>query len=341
MFNSNSETLCKSKSTLNQMNSLFFSADKPWLAPLAGYSDLPFRLLCRGHGAHAACTEMVSVKGLCYGTKNTWPLLDTSKQDSPLIVQLFGAEPDTFARAMDILLEKNYRYFDLNSGCSVKKVVKTGSGAALMTDPDLLVKITSVMARAAGAGKVGVKLRLGYQLNEDTYLDTAKRLEQAGAGWITLHPRYARQGFGGKADWSHLAVLARSLTIPVLGSGDLFTPADGVEMIRQTGIASLMFARGALIDPAIFKKYNKLLNGETVSPPDGPETAAIVRQHVDLAREYYGSGKYLRRMRSLVPRYIKGLSGAREMRSRIIKCDQWEDLLRLCDEIEEMVLPER
>ena len=184
------------------MNTLPIRPELPWLAPLAGYSDLPFRMLCRELGAAVTCTEMVSAKGLNYFNKGTSSLLATQPSDTPLVLQLFGAEPDTFAQAMDKLLEKGFCFFDLNAGCPVRKVTKTGSGSRLLEDVDLLCALAKVMVERAGPGSVGVKTRLGWEKGDEIYLDVARRLEDLGVAWITLHPRYGRQMFTGNANWA-------------------------------------------------------------------------------------------------------------------------------------------
>ena len=180
----------------------------PWLAPLAGYSDLPFRMLCRSYGAACCVTEMVSVKGLTMSRNPaTERLLETlpgpaPAGDNPLVVQLFGCEPERFRASTAMLAEWGYTAFDLNAGCPVKKVLKSGGGAKLLDDPDLLVSIARAMVEAAGSLPVGVKTRLGFETGKDVFLDLGKRLEDAGVSWMTLHPRYGRQMFTGTAYWT-------------------------------------------------------------------------------------------------------------------------------------------
>ncbi len=244
--------------------------DRPWLAPLAGFSDLPFRLLCRELGAAVACTEMISAKGLVLGQGRrsgaTDELLATVPADSPLVVQLFGAEPDFLEKAVLILKDRGYVWFDLNMGCSVPKVGKSGAGSAMLRDPDNAEAAARAMLRAAGPGRVGFKLRLGWQAGEEVYLSLAKRLCDAGAGWLTLHPRYAKQGFSGRADHAATAALVRVVSVPVLASGDLFSAADGACVLRETGAAGLMFARGAVQNPAVFGELTALLKGAGAPP---------------------------------------------------------------------------
>lgn len=323
---------------LKIMNTLPINFKTPWLAPLAGYSDLPFRMLCRGKGCAVACTEMVSIKGLKYGGKNTFQLLATHPEDDPLVVQVFGGEPEDFDEAMPQLLEKGFTWFDLNCGCSVKKVLKTGGGSGLMLDPDRLVAIAKSMIKIAGEGHVGIKIRLGFNFGEDNYIDIAKRLQDVGAGWITMHPRYGKQMFSGDADWSKLALLKKAIDIPVIGSGDLFTANDGLDCINKTGIDCIMFARGALYDPAIFARYHELIETGKVSPPSPKELGTLMREHIEVTRSFCGSTRSFRKVRSILPRYAKGLDGIRAVRGRITCCTSWEELLDAADEVSNLII---
>lgn len=304
------------------MNPPPINRNAPWLAPLAGYSDLPFRLLCREYGAACAVTEMVSARGLVHYSPGTKDLLATCRDDAPLVVQLFGCEPEMFKRAMDFLLRAGFCWFDLNCGCSVPKVVKTGSGAALLRTPELLLRIVRIMAGMAGPGSVGVKLRTGWEARDRTTLNLAPALEDAGAAWLTLHPRHARQGFAGQAAWGVLAELKSAVGLPVLASGDLLTAADAKRCLEETGADAPMFARGAMHDPTIFNHYlNNAPDGA-----DGAEVAALIRRHAGLIQEHGRADRSLLRMRSIVPRYVRGLAGARAFRMEMAGCSSWEHL---------------
>jgi tRNA-dihydrouridine synthase B len=312
------------------MTSFRIVPGEPWLAPLAGYSDLPFRLLSRRYGCAVACSEMVSVKGMAYKNAGTRRLIATCPEGDPMVLQLFGADPDLFGPVMDTLVGLGYRNFDLNAGCPVRKVLKSGSGVGLMLAPDTLVRIASIMVERAAAhplgGRVGVKFRLGFNKGEDTYLDLARRLEDTGVDWVTMHPRYGRQMFAGQADWAKLALLKQAVTIPVIASGDLFTAEDGVRCVEQTGVDAVMFARGALYDPSIFGRYRALLTGDTPPARDGETLAAIVREHIRLTRQYEGDGRSFRKIRSIIPRYAKGLKGIRALRASLLECRDWAAL---------------
>lgn len=317
--------------------------DAPWLAPLAGFSDLPFRLICREMGAAVACTEMVSAKGLIYGLRQktrhrnaTEDLLVTVPEDGPLVVQLFGEDPAFVGRAAAELRERGYAWFDLNMGCSVPKVTKTGAGAALLRDPEAALAVAAALFAEAGPGRAGCKIRLGWDASSTVYLELAKRLEQAGAAWITLHPRYARQGFSGVADEAALEALAGAVSVPVLASGDLFTAEDALRRLA-TGVRGVMFARGAMANPAVFRRYLALRRGRPLPEAlPAPELLALIRRHATLARAHTpglpgrrGLEPALLKMRTVVPRYVRHLPGVKHLREALAHCADWEDLDRI------------
>lgn len=334
-----------------------FSPDQPWLAPLAGYTDLPFRLLCREVGAAAACTEMISAKGLVYQSSGTTRLVETCPEDSPLVVQLFGSDAGMLRQALDMLKDRGCRSFDLNAGCPVRKVVKTGAGAALLQDFKKLAGLVREMAGAAGEGRLGVKIRAGWDRSTASPAELARMLEASGAAWVTLHPRTARQGFTGRAEWSLLKEVKEQVSVPVLGSGDLFSASQAFRCLNQTGIDGVMFARGAMNNPGIFSQLRRLLrhtvedtqenwrekgSGDSwgtlhqgEDPHGGPECndqqalsdlAAIAQRHIELCRRHGHSPKAFLRMRTVLPRYLRGFSGAKALRSRIVDCRDWSEL---------------
>lgn len=314
--------------------------EAPWLAPLAGFSDLSFRLLCRELGAAVACTEMVSAKGLIYKSPGTEPLLDTCKADSPLVVQLFGEERSFLVAATQQLVARGYRWFDINAGCSVPKVVKTGAGAALLRsreDRQRLCDFVRAMTCVAGEGQVGVKFRLGWSGEDDISCELGQALQEAGAGWLCLHPRWAKQKFGGVADWDALARLKQAVTIPVLASGDLLQAADGLRCLQQTGVDGLMYARGALADPRIFASHLHLV-GAGHPPPgqSGAAMAALLRRHAELARDYGKGRSALLKMRTFAPRYLRGVPGAAALRKRLTLCHDWQELEGMLQELESL-----
>lgn len=297
----------------------------PWLAPLAGYSDLAFRTLCRRHGAACAVTEMVSAKGLLQGNRATRDLLRTTPEDAPLVVQLFGSEASVMRKAMTMLAEE-FRWFDLNMGCPVAKVVKTGCGSGMLSDSDNALAVAKAMIEVAGPGRVGFKLRLGRGADESAFFDLARRLEDAGAAWITLHPRTGSQGYAGEAQTWRIGELARALSIPVIASGDLFTARDGERVQRLTGAAAVMFARGALADPCIFERYAALRAGREPGVSDRAHLAALAREHIALERALSLIRSPVPRMRAVVLRYVRQIPGSRLARQEMARARSLEEL---------------
>ena len=286
---------------------------------------------------------MISAKGLVYEGRNggraTHELLSTIPEDQPLVVQLFGEEPTFMAQAVCLLAEQGFRYFDCNMGCSVPKVTKAGAGAALLRDLERATDVGRAMLEAARpyGAQVGFKLRLGWDRQVFVAVDLARRLEGLGAAWLTLHPRTAVQGFSGNADWRHLAEFVRAVSIPVIASGDLWTAEDGQRCVRETGTATIMYARGALRDPAIFARYLALTgNGKAdvcVLAEDEPPVVLHQRmlRHAALARAYTSPHTALLKMRTAMPRYVRHLEGAGHLRREIIACRSWENFVDILD----------
>ncbi len=321
-----------------QNNTPPIGPDKPWLAPLAGYSDLPFRMLCREYGAACACTEMISARGLTHKSPGTEALLGTCPEDTPLVAQVYGSEPEVMSQAMEDLLQRGFRMFDLNVGCSVPKVCKTGCGAAMLRSPDVLYAVVRSIVAQAGKGAVGVKMRLGWAMQADCYLEIATELENLGVAWLTLHPRYAKQGFSGQAHWESIRKLKQHVRIPVLASGDLFSAEDGVRCLEETGADGVMFARGALTDPAIFNRFlDALLRRQEPGAPsaglrDRNALLQLFLRHCELAHSHGNPYTAFLKMRFFAPRYLRHVADARALRKRVVSCKDWSALKALFQE---------
>ena len=254
-------------------------------------------------------------------------------------------------------MDMGHVFFDLNAGCPVKKVVKTGAGAALLQDPESLADLVQDLVGVAGQGRLGVKIRSGWDRHTARPGDLARKLEASGAAWITLHPRTARQGFSGRADWTALKEVREQVALPVLGSGDLFTAADALMCLSQTGISGVMFARGALNNPALFAQLRRLLQGAENLDQDGtmPEydkdsqkiaavgsqtvspMAGIARRHIELCQEHEHGPRAFLRMRTVLPRYFRGFAGAKALRLRIVDCRSWGELSDLVSGLADVV----
>lgn len=305
-----------------------FAPDKPWLAPLAGWSDLPFRLLCRELGAAVCCTEMISAKGLVYGSPGTDELLNTLPDDNPLIIQLFGAEASFMEEAAARVREKGFRLFDCNMGCSVPKVTRQGAGSAMYREPEDIhnaFAVAEALIKAAGPDSaVGFKFRLGWD-TPNTWRTLAKGLEERGAAWLTLHTRTAKQGFTGTAQHAYLRELKELVSIPVIASGDLFTAHDGVRCLEETGVDTVMYARGALRDPGIFNAHKALLLGNACPIPDAEALRTRILHHAELARRHSSEKAALLKMRTIVPRYVRDLQGSKALRLAVLATRNWDD----------------
>jgi tRNA-dihydrouridine synthase B len=257
--------------------------------------------------------------------------LQTCEQDTPLIVQLFGSEEPFLVQSIERLRAEGFRYFDLNCGCPVRKVAKTGSGAALLKDPAHLLTLAKAMIAVTEPGCMGFKIRLGWHIGQPVYLPLTKELEHLGAGWITMHPRFGAQGFTGHADWSHLEKLKANVGLPVIASGDLFHAADGLRCVEQTGVDSIMFARGALSDPTIFSRYLHLRQAEEPPQKNCRNMTAMVRRLSELYAAHGMDRLGLLKMRTLVPRFLKGLPGARAFRRDIVFCKSWDEVFEILE----------
>lgn len=282
------------------------------LAPLAGITNLPFRILCRRAGAALAFTEMVSVNGLVREGVNTLALLQSSSEDRPLGLQLFGNDPATLAEAAR-MVDGQADLIDINMGCPVKKVVGTGAGSALLQDPQQVAAIIRAV-RSSTTAPLTVKIRSGWHQGHDNYCQIGKIAESEGCDAITLHPRSRSQMFSGQAAWEQLAELKATLSIPLLGSGDLFTPEDCLAMLTKTGCDGIMIARGAMGAPWIFRQLRQLAtfgHYDKVTPRERSDTA---RLHLELFCQSMGTGVAVREIKKHIGWYAHGFAGAAEIR---------------------------
>jgi tRNA-dihydrouridine synthase B len=295
-------------------------ADNLLLAPMAGITNLQMRLLARDQGASLCFTEMVSVNGLVRDGRKSFELMRSCKEDRPLGVQLFGDDPELLAEGAR-LSESYADLIDINMGCPVKKVVGGGAGSALLQSPEKIRAIVRAVRRVTNL-PLTVKIRSGWSLDSVNYLLVGRIVEDEGADAVTLHPRTRNQMFEGLADWNHLTALKKSLQIPVLGSGDLFTAADVIKMLQQTGCDGVMIARGALGNPWIFSQSIALRNGSESCPVRPEERYAVALKHLELLVAEMGDRFAVREMRKHLCWYVKGLSGAAHFRNDVNGLDE-------------------
>ena len=303
-----------------------------FLAPMAGYTDVAFRTIATREGADCTYTELISAEGILRNSKNTYPLLARSKEETYWGVQLFTSSPYAAAKAVEkILAMTTPTLIDLNCGCPVPKVVHHGGGAALLKDPSLIYMIVKTMTESTSI-PITVKLRSGWDAQSLNYLETADAAVLGGASLVCLHPRTRAQGYGGKSDWSHLAQLKSVLPIPVFGSGDLFTPQDVVRMLETTRCDGVMIARGAVGNPFIFAQVKALLRGISPPPISPRKRLAVALEHLELAVSTWGEPIACREMRKHFCSYVKGIAGSAAFRNKIVHAETREEYHRLVED---------
>ena len=306
--------------------------DSPFvLAPLAGYTDLAFRLLCRELGAGLVFSEMISSHGLLYNQKKTWEMLQSIPEERPLVVQLFGSDPAIMAAAAARLSSLPIDMIDLNMGCPVRKVTKKGGGAALMKDP---VRAESIIRAVCSASSlpVSVKFRSGYDADHINAVDFGQMAENAGAALLSVHGRTWAQAFGGRADWQVICAVKKAVAIPVIGNGDILTPAAGLSAMEETGCDAVMVGRGALINPWLF-------GGQ-----ECPETLAtrlpLLQRYLALAEEFLPVERVLFKIKNQVAKLLTGLPGVGTWRQVLYTCKDTEDIMQVLERFLEEDLPQ-
>ena len=312
----------------------FFSERRLLLAPMAGVSDEAFRTLCREQGADLTYTEMVSAKGLSYANEKTRHLLHLSVGEDQVAVQLFGHEPDVMAdqaRWVEQEMGETLAYLDINMGCPARKIVSKGDGSALMKTPDLAAAIVRAVS-AAVEHPVTVKFRRGWSEGDETCVEFARRMEDAGAAAVAVHGRYALQLYRGRAEWDAIARVKVAVSIPVVGNGDVKCGADAVALVERTGCDAVMIARAAEGNPWVFAQCKAALAGELEpAKPSVEERIAMARRHARLLAER--EGRNIVRMRKHAMWYMTGLPGAAAARAKINACVSVEDFDRVFDEL--------
>ncbi len=302
------------------------------LAPLAGITNLPFRILCRREGAALAFTEMVSVNGLVREGAKTLALLKSCPEDHPLGIQLFGDTPGDLAEAARMVAGYG-QLLDINMGCPVRKVVGTGAGSALLREP---LKVAAIIraVRAATTLPLTIKIRSGWHCGDNVYPELARIAQEEGCDAITLHPRSRSMMFSGQSDWSQLRQLKESLAIPVIGSGDLFTPEDCLRMLDETGCDGVMIARGSLGTPWIFRQVLELARSGSYLPVSNRERSESIRRHLQLFIREQGEAVAAREIKKHIGWYAKGFPGAADVRRDANQARSTADILALADRID-------
>ena len=289
------------------------------LAPMASVADTSYRLLCMQHGACMTTGELVSAKGLCYGSKGSAELCRITPEERPMGLQLFGSEPEFIGEAVQRIMPFQPDFIDLNMGCPVPKVVNQGAGSALMKTPELAEVLMKTAVRAAeGACPVTVKMRIGWDAEHINAVDFAKRMEAAGAAAITVHGRTRTQFYSGRGDWSQIAAVKQAVSVPVVGNGDITCGADALRMYEETGCDLVMVGRASYGNPWIFEEIACAVSGETFTPPEIPARLQEMLHHIRmiLDRSEKKESLAMREARKHALWYLRGYPGAAAFRAR-------------------------
>lgn len=303
------------------------------LAPMAGVTDLPFRLLCKEQGAGLLCMEMVSAKAILYKNRNTEELLSIEEEERPVSLQLFGSDPDVISEMAKQIEERPFDILDINMGCPVPKVVNNGDGSALMKNPLLAGKIIEKTVKAINK-PVTVKIRKGFDEAHVNAVELAHIAEESGASAVAVHGRIREQYYSGKADWEIIRKVKEAVRIPVIGNGDLTCGADVIAMEKLTGCDGFMIARGAQGNPWIFKQILYYMEtGKEMEKPDFKEMTDMLLRHAGLLLEYKGEYTGIREMRKHASWYTAGYRNSSKLRGKINEVENFEQLKALFQEV--------
>ena len=303
------------------------------LAPMAGVTDLPFRLLCKEQGAGMVCMEMVSAKAILYKNRNTEELMQILPKERPVSLQLFGSDPKVLGEIAGQIQERSFDVLDINMGCPVPKIVNNGEGSALMKDPKLAEEIIRSVVRASEK-PVTVKIRKGFDDGHVNAVEIAKRAQEAGAAAVAVHGRTREQFYSGKADWEIIAKVKDAVDIPVIGNGDVDGPESAERMLKETGCDGVMIGRAVRGNPWIFREIVSYLEtGEIIPKPDAKEKCGCILEHAALMLTYKGEYTAVREMRKHVSWYTAGCPHSAKLRGKINTIESMAELEECVREI--------
>lgn len=298
------------------------------LAPMAGVTDLPFRLLCKEQGAGLICMEMVSAKAIMYNNKNTEELLEIHPEELPVSLQLFGSDPHIISEMAKRIEERPFAVLDINMGCPMPKIVGNGEGSALMKNPALVEKIVAETVKAIKK-PVTVKIRKGFDDAHVNAVEIAKAAEAAGAAAVTVHGRTREQYYAGEADWDIIAKVKEAVRIPVIGNGDVTDGESAARLMEQTGCDGVMIGRAVRGNPWIFREIKTYLQtGEKLASPETAQVKEMILRHAMLQIKYKGEYIGIREMRKHVSWYVTGFPYAARFRQKVNEMETFDDLMR-------------
>lgn len=301
------------------------------LAPMAGVTDLPFRLLCKEQGAGLLCMEMVSAKAIYYNNKNTETLMQIEPEDRPVSLQLFGSDPVIMSEMAKRIEDRPFDILDINMGCPVPKVVNNGEGSALMKNPGLVRKIVTSVSKAIKK-PLTVKIRKGFDENNINAVEIAKIIEDSGAAAVAVHGRTRQQYYSGKADWDIIRQVKEAVSIPVIGNGDVDSPQKAKQLLEETGCDGIMVGRATEGNPWIFREISHYLDtGELLPHPALEEVKEMILRHARLQLEYKGEYTGMREMRKHVAWYTAGFPHSARLRGAVNEIESMEQLMVLLD----------
>ncbi|WP_416318255.1 tRNA dihydrouridine synthase DusB [Thermoanaerobacterium thermosaccharolyticum] len=299
-----------------------------FLAPMAGVTDKPYRLICKDMGCGFAYTEMVSAKGLYYGSENTEFLTDIDDEEN-VALQIFGSDPYIMGEIAKRLNTSNAKTIDINMGCPTQKIVKNGDGSALMMHPDVAENVIKAVVKNS-IKPVTIKIRKGWDDDHINAVEIAKMAESCGVKAVAIHGRTREQFYSGRADWDIIKKVKDNLKIPVIGNGDIFTPEDAKRMIDETGCDAVMVGRGAEGNPWIFKRILHYLNtGEILPEPTVSEKIDMILKHLDMMIDYKGEHVGILEMRKHIAWYLKGIRGASKIKQMVFTMSEYKEIKEL------------
>lgn len=307
--------------------------NRVFLSPMAGVTDLPFRLICKQKGCGMLYTEMINAKALCYNDENTKKMTKIEDEEHPIAIQIFGSEPEYMGRATEILNSHSNEILDINMGCPAPKVIKNGDGSALMKNPKLAEEVMKAVVKNS-TKPVTLKIRKGWDDNNINAVEIAKIAEQAGISALAIHGRTREQYYSGEADWDIIKEIKQSISIPVIGNGDVFEIEDAINLLEKTNCDAIMIGRGAQGNPWIFNRINHYMNtGEILPKPTAQEKINTAIEHMKLAVEEHGEYVAVREMRKHIGWYIKGLKNSARYRDEINKLTDCEEVITKLKEL--------